>query len=181
MNPQQREKKISVSKDKVSAQLTSFNRSLAMTDNTESSPVLVGPDLNASKSPLDKKVYRQILLPNGLRAVLVSDVAAMNQMQSEGGLFYDDGEEDDDDDVEEGEEEQDGEAKANEEGEKVREHRKIGEAMDTDDESDDVDGESHAGPSWLRDAAAALSVGVGSYSDPADCQGLSHFLGAFAS
>lgn len=36
------------------------------------------------------------MLPNGLRAVLISDVAAMNQIQSEGGMFVDeDGEEDD--------------------------------------------------------------------------------------
>jgi hypothetical protein len=50
-----------------------------------------GPDLNVSRSPLDKKLYRQILLPNGLRAVLISDTLAMHQ-----DLFY--GSDSDDDD-----------------------------------------------------------------------------------
>ena len=41
--------------------------------------VVVGPDLNESRPPLDKKLYRQILLPNGLRAVLISDTLALQQ------------------------------------------------------------------------------------------------------
>ena len=41
--------------------------------------VLEGPDLNCSRVPLDKKLYRQIILAkNGLRAVLISDTVAMN-------------------------------------------------------------------------------------------------------
>lgn len=38
--------------------------------------VLVGPDLNGTKGPLDRKLYRQILLPNGLRCLLIEDVVA---------------------------------------------------------------------------------------------------------
>jgi nardilysin len=115
--------------------------------------VIVGPDLNPSKAPLDKKVYRQILLQNGLRAVLISDVAAMNQIQSDGGgRMYND---DDDDDDEEEEET----------------------PLQEDSEDDDDDDEKSGGEApWLRDAAAALTVGVGSFSDPSDCQGLAHFL-----
>lgn len=46
---------------------------------TTADGILRGPDLNSSKSPLDKKLYRQILLPNGLRALLISDTIAMHQ------------------------------------------------------------------------------------------------------
>ena len=58
-------------------------------------PVAVeGPDLNPSRSPFDKKVYKQILLPNGLRAVLISDTIAMTQSYNAGGFFEtDEGEE----------------------------------------------------------------------------------------
>ena len=61
--------------------------------------VQIGPDLNPSRSPLDKKLYRQILLPNGLRCVLISDTVAMRQREN---LVYDD----DDDYEDESEEEQ---------------------------------------------------------------------------
>ena len=40
--------------------------------------VIVGPDLNPSRTPLDKKLYRQIIIKkNGLRVILVSDTVAM--------------------------------------------------------------------------------------------------------
>lgn len=40
--------------------------------------VLLGPDLNRSRTPLDKKHYRQIIIKqNGLKVVLVSDTMAM--------------------------------------------------------------------------------------------------------
>ena len=38
-----------------------------------------GPDLNPSRTPFDKKKYRTVLLPNGLRALLIHDVVAMHQ------------------------------------------------------------------------------------------------------
>lgn len=133
-------------------------------EKTTDEEVLIGPALNDSKAPLDKKEYRQILLPNGLRALLVSDVAAMNQIQSEGGMFLDDDEDDDEEEDEEAEKE---------DGPKVKKHPKVQDGDDEDDESDDDDdGE----PSFLRDAAVALSVGVGSFADPPECQGLAHFL-----
>lgn len=81
----------------------------------------------------------------------------MNQIQSEGGMFVDeDGEEDD-------EENEKDDAKTSDDG---------------DDEGDSEEDDDEEEPSWLRDAAAALTVGVGSFSDPPDCQGLAHFLGA---
>ena len=55
--------------------------------DTSTNNVVIGPDLNESRPPLDKKEYRQILLPNGLRAVLVSDTVAMHQAPL--GGYYD--------------------------------------------------------------------------------------------
>jgi len=45
--------------------------------------VLIGPDLNTSKSASDKKLYRQFILKqNGLRVILISDVLALSQKQT---------------------------------------------------------------------------------------------------
>ena len=120
----------------------------------------MGPDLNASRTPLDKKVYRQILLPNGLRAVLISDTLAMGQ-----DFVLDDS----DDDGEEKEEEE-----ANEEkGEDNDDDSCIEE--ESEDESD-AKPKNRASDDGLRDAAAAMVVGVGSMFDPPEAQGLAHFL-----
>ena len=128
--------------------------------------VMVGPDLNPSKGPLDKKVYRQIMLSNGLRAVLVSDVAAMNQIRSEGGSPTMAMMMGDDDDT-----------SATSSSDKKHENENAQDDPDDDyDEEEDDDYDKGSDPSWLRDAAAALTVGVGSFSDPPDCQGLAHFL-----
>jgi nardilysin len=113
--------------------------------------VVLGPDLNISRSPLDKKLYRQVLLPNGLRAVLICDVVAMHQSHNEGGLCYPHGEEEDD----------------------VEEDDDVEEEDDDDDDDDDEEEEEDVG---LRQSAAAMVVGVGSYSDPVECQGMAHFL-----
>ena len=110
--------------------------------------VVEGPDLNESRSPFDKKVYRQILLPNGLRAVLVSDTVAMAQSYNAGGLYEYDEDEDEYEDSDESSEEDDG---------------------DEDGEGDSIEG-------GLRNAAAAMVVGVGTYYDPPECQGMAHFL-----
>ncbi|MGK3741257.1 MAG: nardilysin [Bacillariaceae sp.] len=114
--------------------------------------ILIGPDLNPTRSPFDKKNYRQILLPNGLRALLVSDVVAMTQAYNlGGGLMMDD---DDDDDSSDDDDDDDDD-------------------MDVDDE-DDADEEEEGG--GLRNAAAAMVVGTGSFYDPPECQGMAHFL-----
>ena len=110
--------------------------------------VQIGPDLNVSRSPLDKKLYRQILLPNGLRCVLISDTIAMRQRDN---AVYDD-----DDDDESG----------------CKSYESDG--MNTDDGDDDESFEDEG--DGLRQAAAAMVVGVGSYYDPPKLQGLAHFL-----
>lgn len=111
------------------------------------SDIVEGPDLNASRSPFDKKVYRQILLPNGLRALLVSDTIAMTQAYNAGGIY---------EDHSDLESEDDNSANEVEEG-----------------EEDDDSGSEEGG---LRNAAAAMVVGVGSMYDPPECQGMAHFL-----
>ena len=130
--------------------------------------VIIGPDINGARAPLDRKLYKQILLPNGLRACLVSDTAAMNQIQSEGGMFLDD-----DDDDESGDEDGKDDSKMAE-----GEDNDEGGDADSDGGSED-EGEAEAEASWLRDAACAVTVGVGSFADPPDCMGLAHFLGEF--
>lgn len=130
--------------------------------------IQVGPDLNCSRAPLDKKLYKQILLPNGIRAVLVSDVMAMQYMQSEGGFLYGD----DDDESEEGEK--------NECESKNKKHHKMAEHQVMESDEDSEEGSAiDDGACGLRDAAASITVGVGSYSDPPDCLGMAHFLGTF--
>ena len=48
---------------------------------------------------------------------------------------------------------------------------------DNEEEEDDSEGDSSSGGDHgLRNAAAAMVVGVGSMSDPPECQGLAHFL-----
>jgi nardilysin len=129
------------------------------------SGIIVGPDLNPSRPQLDKKLYRQILLPNGLRALLISDVIAIHQMRNAGIVHL--GHDDDDDDEEE--EEEDGDDPNNHSQDKKEDAMDEGSNDDDDDESDDND---HG----LRDAAAAVVVGAGSMYDPPECQGLAHFL-----
>jgi len=135
--------------------------------------VIEGPDLNASKSPLDKKDYRQILLPNGLRVVLISDSMAMTQSYNNGGIYMD---EDDDDRPDENSiddhvanENQNVDDKVEEEEEEKDEEKE-------EDFDDSEGGSSFSGDQGLRNAAAAMVVGVGSMSDPPECQGLAHFL-----
>lgn len=111
--------------------------------------VVIGPDLNCSRSPLDKKLYRHITLPNGLQAVLIQDTIAMQQQKQSGNTSYGpdaDDESDSEDDEINQDDEDDG----------------------SEDEEDDAGG--------LRDAACCILVGAGSASDPASCPGLAHFL-----
>ncbi|XP_043723576.1 nardilysin-like isoform X2 [Telopea speciosissima] len=121
------------------------------------------------KSPIDKRLYKILNLPNGLCALLVHDPEIFpdgpsecssktlengdeeeygdESDESEGE--YDDDDDDDDDDDEDDEEEED-------EGEE-------------EDEKKNKD-------SQTKKAAAAMCVGMGSFSDPFEAQGLAHFL-----
>lgn len=123
-----------------------------------------GPDLNCSRSPFDKKSYRQILLPNGLRVVLVSDTVAMTQAYNLGGILDD---EDEDDDFSEDEDDEDNE------NDNDNDDMEVDNDGPSDDDDEEEEEEEEGG---LRNAAAAMIVGVGSLYDPPECQGMAHFL-----
>ena len=132
-------------------------------DNSDE--VIVGPDLNASRTPLDKKLYRQIILKkNGLRVVLISDTVAMAHQDN----FEYDSETDDD------EEGSGGGGDDDDDGNK-EETNGVNLEDGDDDDNDDNDEESME-DDGLRKAAAALCVGAGSFHDPPHAQGMAHFL-----
>ncbi|KAM4547866.1 nardilysin-like [Odontesthes bonariensis] len=110
------------------------------------------------KSPSDPKKYRYIELSNGLRVLLISDFSGA---EGTGG-----GEEEEEPSEEEEEEEGDSGEGSEEEEE------------DEGVESDELDEESSGkkARSSEKQAAAALCISVGSFSDPDELPGLAHFL-----
>ncbi|KAM9849125.1 nardilysin b [Aulostomus maculatus] len=122
------------------------------------------------KSPSDPKKYRYIELPNGLRVLLISDFSgadgraggedAANQGEADGSI--------------EEEEEEEGDS-----GEGSGEDEENNEEEEQDSDFDELD-EENAGKkksgSSEKQAAAALCISVGSFSDPDDLPGLAHFL-----
>ncbi|KAH8490560.1 hypothetical protein H0E87_022920 [Populus deltoides] len=119
------------------------------------------------KSPNDKRLYRVIELENGLCALLVHDpeIYPDGVPDESGTVEYsendveeeEDDDDDDDDDEEEEEDDEEGEEEEeNSEGEE--EKGKGGASLQT------------------KKAAAAMCVAMGSFSDPAEAQGLAHFL-----
>lgn len=114
------------------------------------------------KSPNDRRLYRYIQLPNGLCALLVHDPdiymdGPPGSAQPDGISEDDADEEDDEDDEEESGEEEDDEDGDDDEGNEGRESAK-------------------SNAPQTKKAAAAMCVGMGSFSDPLDAQGLAHFL-----
>ncbi|KAL8106522.1 hypothetical protein AgCh_023328 [Apium graveolens] len=107
------------------------------------------------KSPTDRRLYRYIRLSNGLCALLIHDPDIYESIAREGAASaLEDEEEDDDDDGDYSEDDDD---------------------EDDDDESEDDD-KGKQGASQTKKAAAAMCVGMGSFSDPLEAQGLAHFL-----
>ncbi|KAL3700566.1 hypothetical protein R1sor_018588 [Riccia sorocarpa] len=162
-----------------------------------------GPEV--IKAPSDQRIYQVVHLQNGLSALLIHDpqMAAKpdqsGHSEDESGEDddeeFDEEEEDDEDDEEEDEAEDDtngdeesgsDDTKSETDCEDCRNGVHSHDLHDHDDddeedESDDDDGSRVAGPGKsgmapTKKAAAAMSVGVGSFSDPADAQGLAHFL-----
>ncbi|KAG8371571.1 hypothetical protein BUALT_Bualt13G0101800 [Buddleja alternifolia] len=103
------------------------------------------------KSPNDRRLYRYIQLPNGLCALLVHDPE-----------IYSDQKQDYTDDDDEDEDEDDSDEEDSEE--------------DDDDEEDEAEGDKGLKNSLQKKAAVAMCVGMGSFSDPYEAQGLAHFL-----
>ena len=138
--------------------------------------VSIGPDLNASRSPLDKKLYRQVILKsNGLRCVLVSDVPAMSAAASRGEDLFADSDDDDDDNNSDDDDDDDDNGDESKE-ERTERDNKDSEGEDDDDNDDDDDDDDDEYEGGIRPAAAAVLVQGGSFHDPKRCQGLAHFL-----
>ncbi|XP_075038182.1 nardilysin [Mixophyes fleayi] len=130
-------------------------------DNTE--------DIDIIKSPSDPKKYRFIQLENGLRALLISDMASA-------GLSACDSSDDEDDDG--GEDDDDNQWETEDDSEDESEDDSEDEDDDDEDEHEESDSvyTRHKKGCTEKLSAAALCIGVGSFSDPEDLPGLAHFL-----
>ncbi|KAJ6758218.1 INSULIN-DEGRADING ENZYME-RELATED [Salix koriyanagi] len=122
------------------------------------------------KSPNDKRLYRVIELENGLCALIVHDPeiypdGVPDEARTVEDIENDDGEEEDDDDADDGDDDDDEEEEEDEEMEGGEE----------DCEGEEEKGKGGAS-SQTKKAAAAMCVAMGSFSDPAEAQGLAHFL-----
>uniref|UniRef100_A0A8C1ZF56 Nardilysin a (N-arginine dibasic convertase) n=1 Tax=Cyprinus carpio TaxID=7962 RepID=A0A8C1ZF56_CYPCA len=119
------------------------------------------------KSPSDPKQYRYIELSSGLRALLISDLSGLDGKA----------EDEDDEDSEEEEEEAEVEEEEGDSGEGTDEEcEEEGDSQDSDFEELDEDNERKKKKGSEKQSAAALCIGVGSFSDPSDLPGLAHFL-----
>ncbi|PIN02720.1 Nardilysin [Handroanthus impetiginosus] len=121
------------------------------------------------KSPTDRRSYRFIQLTNGLCALLVHDPEIYSDEPS-GNREHDNTEDKDED---EDEEEEEGEEEDSEEEEEEEEGSGEEEEGDGEEENEDV---NELKGSVQKKAAAALCVGMGSFADPYEAQGLAHFL-----
>nr|XP_020469652.1 nardilysin-like [Monopterus albus]XP_020469653.1 nardilysin-like [Monopterus albus]XP_020469654.1 nardilysin-like [Monopterus albus] len=110
-------------------------------------------DSEIIKSPSDPKQYRYIVLDNGLQALLISDYSGP---------------------ASEGEDEDEEEDESGDETEEESEEDDAEKCSDSY-EDDDNEGTKTKGDAE-KQSAAALCVGVGSFSDPSDLPGLAHFL-----
>uniref|UniRef100_A0A672PMH3 Nardilysin convertase n=1 Tax=Sinocyclocheilus grahami TaxID=75366 RepID=A0A672PMH3_SINGR len=121
------------------------------------------------KSPSDPKQYRYIELSNGLRALLISDLSGLDGKAED--------EDDEDSEEEEEEEEAVGEEEEGDSGEGTDEESlEEGDSQDSDFEELDEDNDRKKKKGSEKQSAAALCIGVGSFSDPNDLPGLAHFL-----
>ncbi|XP_059626380.1 nardilysin-like isoform X1 [Cornus florida] len=114
------------------------------------------------KSPTDRRLYRYIQLQNGLCALLVHDPEIYPDGPPESSKTAEHSEEDEDDD-EDGEEDEGSEEDEEDDDEE-------------DEEDDEMKEKGKKGASQTKQAAAAMCVGMGSFSDPLEAQGLAHFL-----
>lgn len=122
------------------------------------------------KSPNDSRLYRLIELDNGLQALLIHDPE-----------IYPDGPPKTLENGEQVDEENDDDAEGSEEEEEEDEDEDEDDEEDEDEEDEDEDEEvkekgKKGSSSQTKKAAAAMCVGMGSFSDPFEAQGLAHFL-----
>ncbi|CAA6669259.1 unnamed protein product [Spirodela intermedia] len=132
--------------------------------------VVTKSDSVVVKPPTDKRLYRMLHLANGLCTVLVHDPEIFPGGRREAPQTLSEMEEDDEEEYDETGDER---SCSEEEGDD--------EEMEGDDTDVDVDGEEmkkkkKSGVFPTKKAAAAMCVGMGSFSDPHKAQGLAHFL-----
>lgn len=125
------------------------------------------------KSPNDKRSYRLIQLDNGLSALLVHDP----DIYPDGppSVIFENSDHphptnttDDDDDDDDGDDDEETNDDIEEEDDECSE-------MEEED-ANSVEGNCDKAGSPTKKAAAAMCIGMGSFSDPIDAQGLAHFL-----
>lgn len=127
------------------------------------------------KSPADKKSYRLVTLANGLQALLVHDpeidLAAAAAQPAGLPPHAEELSEEDVDSLLSGDEGEESGSEEDEEGSS---------GSEVDEEHEHVHRhhgrQAHGGGAAVKKAAAALSVGVGHFTDPWNLQGLSHYL-----
>ncbi|XP_057484528.1 nardilysin-like [Actinidia eriantha] len=125
------------------------------------------------KSPTDRRLYRYIQLQNGLCALLVHDPeiyadGSLEQSKTSGVSEEEEVEDEDEDEGDEdGEDSEDGEDEEDDEEE---------EDEGEEDDNGETKTKEKKGASQTKQAAAAMCVGMGSFSDPFEAQGLAHFL-----
>ncbi|XP_043942822.1 nardilysin [Protopterus annectens] len=113
-------------------------------------------DQDIVKSLNDPKQYRYIVLDNGLRALLISDLSNSGGDHAQVASYEDEDSDSDSDSDGASDEESDD--------------------YDSNDEDVAEDGEQRRKSCSEKQSAAALCIGVGSFSDPDDLPGLAHFL-----
>ncbi|XP_066479934.1 nardilysin [Tiliqua scincoides] len=139
------------------------------------SPNLGDPEI--VKSPSDPKQYRFIKLQNGLCALLISDLN-----NPDGSPYAPSSEGEDDEDSEEGTDDDDDDSGAEiEDDQEGYDDVSGGYDEDLDDPDSELEeladkDETRKRNCTEKQSAAALCVGVGSFSDPEDLPGLAHFL-----
>uniref|UniRef100_A0A673N4G9 Nardilysin-like n=1 Tax=Sinocyclocheilus rhinocerous TaxID=307959 RepID=A0A673N4G9_9TELE len=149
-----------------------INRPVHLNSSAKVASLLKMPQTNKFKSAGASSAahpHVQILnVSNGLRALLISDLSGL------------DGKTEDDEDTEEEEEEEEEGEEAEEEGDSGEgtdeESEEEGDSQDSDFEELDEDNDRKKKKGSEKQSAAALCIGVGSFSDPNDLPGLAHFL-----
>ncbi|MEW5302568.1 MAG: hypothetical protein WDW38_002287 [Sanguina aurantia] len=141
--------------------------------------------VNVIKSPADKKEYRWVVLESKLTCLLISDPemnalpSAASASNGQGSSANANGKRGRSGDVEENSAELEG-GDEDEEDEGEDDEGEDDEGEDDEDEegeSGDEDGDGKKGSAGpTKKAAAAMAVGAGSFSDPQDLPGLSHYL-----
>nr|XP_046247004.1 nardilysin b [Scatophagus argus] len=124
------------------------------------------------KSPSDPKKYRYIELSNGLRALLISDFSRADAKRDEADGEDEGGAADGEEEEEEGQAEEDSGEGSEEDVEEDKDEEQDSDFEELDEEKT---GKKNSGSSE-KQAAAALCISVGSFSDPDDLPGLAHFL-----